>query len=354
MASIRGCTEGGPLSRPVDVEFFHRELASFLPDYIFDAHCHIWLEDAVNFRVPGVSGDVGTTEYLSLMGDVHPGRKTGALFLSFAVPGIPDGRSRMNEFVGQETAYGPAFRGNFFVKPGDDPEFVRQEVRRLRLHGLKCYHTFAAVTPTWEAEIPDFLPEPLVKVAHEEGWVITLHVVKSRSVADPSNIHWIKQYCRLYPNMRLILAHSARGFQPGHNLEGLAELKGLDNLYFDTSANCEPVAHQAIIRMIGHKKLLYGTDLPVSHMRGRSLAVGDSFLWLYEDSPLWAEAKHTRIDPVLIGLEHLRSVRWACWSEGLGDGAVEDIFWNNAAELLAVQRSDAVLVPDAGVRPGGS
>ena len=58
-----------------------------------------------------------------------------------------------------------------------------------------------------------------------------------RAVADPSNIHWIRHYCTTYPQIKLILAHSARGFQPAHNLEGLTQLADLDNLYFDTSAN---------------------------------------------------------------------------------------------------------------------
>jgi len=331
------------MSRAVDLEFFQRELSGFMPDYVYDAHCHIWLEQEVQFRVPGASGDIGTQDYLALMKDLHPGRKTGALFLSFASPQLPDGRERMNEFIGQQTAFGPAFRGEFFVRPDDDPEWVRQEVRRLGLHGLKCYHTFAPMTPTWEADIPSFLPEPLVKVAHEEGWVITLHMVKSRAVADPSNIHWIRRYCQSYPNMRLILAHSARGFQPAHNLEGLEQLKGLDNLYFDTSANCEPIAHQAIMRTLGHQKLMYGSDLPVSHMRGRSLSAADSFLWLYENTPVWGE-KHLKIEPVLVGLEHLRSLKWACWSERLSDAAVEDIFWNNAAKLLNIAKAHAVTV----------
>lgn len=174
-----------------------------------------------------------------------------------------------------------------------------------------------------------------MRVADAEGWVITLHVVRSRAVADPSNLHWIRRYCERYPNMKLILAHSARGFQPAHNLEGLPRLEGLENLYFDTSANCEPLAHQAIIRIMGYHKLMYGTDLPVSHLRGRSLGAADSFLWLDEDSPAWA-SKHQRIQPVLVGLEHLRSIKWACWSERLNDSAVEDIFWNNAAALFGV------------------
>jgi len=323
------------MSRPEDREFYERELAGFLPSKIFDAHCHLWLEREVSFRVPGLQGDVGADEYLRLMEDLHPGRTLGALFLSFAVPEKLEGRQRMNEFVARETARRPTFRGEFFVTPGDDPEWVRQEVRRLGLHGLKCYHTFASHQPTWEAAIPDFLPEPLVRVADEEGWVITLHLVKSRAVADPSNIHWIRRYCQLYPRMKLILAHSARGFQPAHNLEGLAQLAGLDNLYFDTSANCEPLAHQAILRILGPQRLMYGSDLPVSHLRGRSLSAADSFLWLYADTPVWGE-KHQQIHPVLVGLEHLRSLKWACWSERLGDGAIEGIFWNNAAQLLGV------------------
>jgi glutamate-1-semialdehyde 2,1-aminomutase len=222
------------------------------------------------------------------------------------------------------------------VGPQDDPEWVRSEVRRLGLHGLKCYHVNAPVPRTWDADIPDYLPERLVKVADEEGWVITLHMVKSRAVADPGNIRWIRRYCETYPNMKLILAHSARGFQPAHNLEGLPKLTGLDNLYFDTSANCEPIAHEAIIRIIGHKKLMYGSDFTVSHLRGRSVGAADSFLWLYEESPVWGE-KHTQIKPVLIGLEHLRSLKWACWSARLSDKEVEDIFWNNAAGLFGIR-----------------
>jgi glutamate-1-semialdehyde 2,1-aminomutase len=324
-----------PLCRKVDREFYERELASFVPDRVFDAHSHVWLEEEVYFRIPGHLGSVGYGEYVTMMEDLHPNKRLAGLFLSFGAPNRPEGVARMNQWISEQVGLDRSFRGEFFVCPEDDPEWVRQEVHRLGLHGLKCYHTFARVKPTWEARIPDYLPEPLVKVAHEEGWVITLHIVRSRACADPDNIYWIRHYCEKYPDMRLILAHSARGFQPAHNLEGLTHLTGLDNLYFDTSANCEPIAHQAIIRILGHERLMYGTDLPVSHLRGRSVAAADSFFFAYEDTPVWS-ATHGDIGPVLFGLEHLRSLKWACWSERLDDQAVEDIFWNNAANLLNV------------------
>ncbi|MBM3804856.1 MAG: hypothetical protein FJW26_21415 [Acidimicrobiia bacterium] len=319
--------------RDEDREFYERELASFVPDRIYDAHTHLWHAEHSSWTAnPAIPPTVGLDEYRKLIDDLHPGRRVSALFIPAQFNEL---RAMGNDWIAANVARDPSSRGLYFVTPDDDPEKVRQGVRRLGLHGLKCYHLVSHSKPTWESDIPGFLPEALIKVAHEEGWVITLHMVKSRAAADPSNIHWIRHYCETYPNMKLILAHSARGFQPAHNLEGLPKLRGLDNLYFDTSANCEPMAHQVIIRIIGHKKLLYGSDLPVSHQRGRSLSAGDSFVWLYQSSPVWGE-KHMEVKPVLVGMEHLRSVKWACWSERLSDSAVEDIFWNNAAQLFGV------------------
>ena len=327
----------------VDIDFFQRELQSFLPDRIFDAHTHLWKNDLINWTVPGVSGDCGYAEYQQCMQTIHLGRTTEALFIPFITVENRDQSLVANEWISEQLEHDRNCRGLFFVKPEDDPEWIRENVQRLGLHGLKCYHTMADVTPTWEADIDAFLPDSFMKVADEEGWAITLHIVKSRALGDPANIEWIRRNCQAYPNMKLILAHSGRGFQPAHNLEGLPDLVGLENLYFDTSANCEPIAHQAIIRILGHERLMYGTDLPISHMRGRSLAAADTFIWIYEKTPVWEE-NHSLIEPVLIGLEHLRSLKWACWSEKLTDSQVEDIFYNNAAKLLGV---DAVAPTDS-------
>jgi predicted TIM-barrel fold metal-dependent hydrolase len=322
--------------RDADREFFERELASFVPDRIFDAHCHLLPpEGAAGARLPaGIPTAVGLAEYRALIDCLHPGRPVSGLFIPF--PADRTLRAAGNGWIARNVAQDPSARGLFLVCPEDDPEWVRDQVRAHGLHGLKCYHTLARMeTPTWEAEIPAYLPEPLVRVAHEEGWVITLHMVRSRAVADAGNRYWIRRYCERYPGMKLILAHSARGFQPAHNLEGLPDLAGLDNLYFDTSANCEPLAHETILRFIGHDRLMYGSDFWVSHFRGRSLGAADSFLWLYEDTPVWGE-KHLRVEPALVGMEHLRSLKWACWSARLTDSQVADIFWNNAARLFGL------------------
>lgn len=311
-----------------DREFFQRELADFVPNKVFDAHVHLWRPEQFDGPLPGVPQVISHQNYRQLLDSLHPGRACQALFMGWPY----DCKVRMvNEWVAEETAAEPSCRGLFICRPTDDPEWLRQEVRRLGLHGLKPYHFWASVKPTWEADIPDYLPESHVKVAHEEGWFITLHIVKARALGDPSNVHWIKHYCKKYPNMKMILAHSGRGHQPSHNLEGLPKLKGLDNLYFDCSVVCEPMGHATVIRIMGHERLMYGSDF--LGFRGRSVGVADTFLWLFEQSQVWKE-KHAQIKPVFVGLEGLRALRWACWSEKLSDTQVEDIFWNNAARLF--------------------
>jgi glutamate-1-semialdehyde 2,1-aminomutase len=110
-------------------------------------------------------------------------------------------------------------------------------------------------------------------------------------------------------------------------------LKGLNNVWFDTSAVTEAGAFEAIIETMGHERLLYGTDFHVSHIRGRCVAIGDSFHWFYAHD-MDSEEKHIKLAPVLIGLESIRSLRLACRRLKLSDSQIEDIFYNNARQLF--------------------
>ena len=326
----------------VDLEFFRRELDSFVPDSICDAHMHVWAKSHLppsgydTFRELE-EDDINVAAYRRRMAEMLPGRRViGGLILPGAVGATGDLIEAQNAFTATEVAADPGWRGAMLVSPQMDPEYVRGEVRRLGLSGLKCYHVQSGRVPSWEADIPDYLPEAQVKVAHEEGLCITLHMVKARAVADPANQHWIRQYCETYPDMQLILAHAARGFNPYHTIEGLAALRGLPNLWCDMSAVTDVGACEAVIEILGHDRLLYGTDFPVSHLRGRCVAIGDGFLWLYDDTLDWQTASFQPLQPVFVGLESLRVLKQAAWHCRLGDRQVEDIFRNNAHRLLGL------------------
>lgn len=171
-----------------------------------------------------------------------------------------------------------------------------------------------------------------MQVAHDLGLTITLHIVRPRALADTANQETLRRYSTSFPQATLILAHAARGFNPHHTLAGIHALRDLANLWFDTSAITDSGALEAIIRVCGHRRLLYGSDFPVSHLRGRCVAVGDSFFWLSPENTR-LEASYADVQFTLVGLEALRTLKVATLATGLSDEAVEDVFFANAARL---------------------
>jgi hypothetical protein len=134
-----------------------------------------------------------------------------------------------------------------------------------------------------------------------------------------------------------VMAHL--GFTPqsehalgGYRVQGRGD-DAAEKLLADARAVTEAGAFEAIVETMGHERLLYGSDFYISHLRGRCVAVGDSFHWFYaEDMNL--EERHTTLRPVLVGIEALRSLRLAARRLKLTDRQVEDIFYNNAAQLF--------------------
>ena len=101
---------------------------------------------------------------------------------------------------------------------------------------------------------------------------------------------------------------------------------------------CESGALEAIISTFGHERLLYGSDFPVSHARGKCVSIGDSFLWLHPTNVDLAAsyADGGRVHSTLVGFEALRALKVACDNQGLGPTAVSDIFYGNAARLFGL------------------
>lgn len=326
--------------RDEDVAFFARELDDFVPPKVYDVHAHLYRESFWEGDPPehvrvGPS-DITLETYREQIRWILPGREVHGLHFPF--PTVrPTDTTAPNAWASAQVRKDPLSRGQFLVRPTDDPEWVRQQVRELGLRGLKPFSTFAQHVEPYNAELPDYLPEPLVAVADEERWTITVHLTRPRSAADPSNVHWIRTYCERYPHMNLILDHSARGFNPFHAVEGLQQLTGLRNLWVDTSVNCSPLATMAALRCLGPDRVLYASDFYCSHIRGTNLGVNDTFTWLGEELPIWDGNDWSGpIRPVLVGLENLRAVKAAFWVLKLGDKQIEDYFWNSAAGLLGL------------------
>lgn len=124
--------------REEDREFFERELESFVPDR-----------------------------------EVHG--------LHFPFPAcFPNDPTPCNAWVSEQIKKDPLARGQFYVRPDDDPEWVRSEIKRLGLRGTKPFTGFSGRPDVENAEIPEFCPEWIPRLAHEEGGSITLHQQRAR------------------------------------------------------------------------------------------------------------------------------------------------------------------------------
>ena len=108
-------------------------------------------------------------------------------------------------------------------------------------------------------------------------------------------------------------------------------MAGLPNIYFDTAVLTDYGAIEAIIQTMGHETVLYGSDFPVSHSRGREIAIGDSFVWL--DSNDLPNSPYGPSRAALVGFESLRVHKAVAQHMRLSDSQVEDIFYGNAARL---------------------
>lgn len=317
-----------------------RELGDFLPDRILDAHAHLhraawWASPPPIVATGPAEADLQT--YREQMGRLLPGRELHALHMAYPFANASEATlAAANAWVAAEAARDPLGACLMVVRPGDDPEQVRETGRRLGVRGLKPYHLYAPLERTWDAAIPDYLPEPLMVVAEAEEWAVVLHLVRPRGIADPLNQYWVRRYCEHYPRAPLVLSHCARGFNPYHVLDGLPAVADLPNLWLDTSAVCSATAVLAALQVMGTRRIVYGSDFCVSQMRGTAFAVGDTFLWLDEAHAPAAPAHASGFALPLVGLENLRAVKAAAQLARLSDGEVQDLFWGNAARLLGL------------------
>ena len=333
---------------PTDVELFNRELRSFVPPDAFDAHAHLWRNIDLG-NSPSPLADAGPPEatlavYKERMSMWMPGRSpTGGLF--FAYPTRSLDVVGANRFLADQMKTDLNSRGLMILTPRQDPTDVEQQILNDGFAGFKVYHVFADRTDTMNASSEDFIPEWGWELANQHRLAITLHMVLPRALAEPENQSYIRQHCERYPKAKLILAHAARGFCGRHTTEGIDSLQGLDNVFFDTSAICEPEAFEAILKVFGPTRLLFGSDFCVTEMRSRCVNLADGFLWLESLNPDYSRSRFAQ--PTLLGLESLLALKRACTNQHLNDSDVEEVFCRAARRLLDLPLSGTI--PDVQV-----
>jgi glutamate-1-semialdehyde 2,1-aminomutase len=227
-------------------------------------------------------------------------------------------------------------RGLIVVTPDSDLAKTESYFNHPRIIGFKPYHVFAHRAQTFDATLDEYLPEWAWEMADAHRAVILVHLVRQAALSDPENQRLILKYCQKYPRANLLLAHAGRGFHAPNTIRALPIFKDLHNVYFDSAAICEPDAIMAIVKTLGSRRLLWGSDFPVSQQRGTCVTVGDAFSWICPqriDIDPDAPACHA----TLVGLESLRALLLAAELMELSKRDLENILFKNAMRLLHIQ-----------------
>jgi len=311
-------------------------LARLLPETLFDAHAHLYRQADMNLPADHLFATgpevVDPGVWRERVGEqVGSERLQGALFL--AVPFAPCAKiDAVNEWILKATAEVPHARTFALVAPDMKRAAAEPLLAFGHFAGFKPYHTYSVTKPTFDARPEEFIPEWVWEMADEHGLAITLHLVRGGAMADPDNIAYVRSHCERFGNARLILAHAGRSFHAPNAKAGAAALQGLPNLWFDTSGICEAEPLTALLEAFGPRRLMWGSDFPISGQRGCCVTAGNGFVWL---TPEMVTAEPVcRLLPV--GLENLRAHLTAAEQIGLNADDFKDIFGDNARRLLGL------------------
>lgn len=324
------------------------DLETFIPKRIFDIHAHLFdsrhfVRKNLGAYLQGVT-KLDLQDYQAALSRWLPGRSVEGLF--FGIPNRENRRDEINSWISKEAEGASSNnRALALVSPKDDVASAIRLMEEKRVVGLKPYHLYASEGDTSQARVEDFAPEWMWEVCHRFQGVLMLHLMRDRAIADPENQSAIRQLCLKYPNCRLVLAHVARSFNYRYARKGLSSLVELDNVWVDTSAVTETEAMRAAIEAFGPSRVLFGSDYPISDIRGRCVALHDSFLWAYPRNNVAPDAVMPNSPGTLVGIESLMCIKEACEDTGLRPSDVQGIFRENALRLLA-PHLDASEVPE--------
>lgn len=317
---------------------FLEDLSSFLPEQIFDAHAHVFNTGNYNpplsaflSECPEITGIHLWQQCMESVFGVKPKR---GLFMPYPVAGCDI--EKVNGFLIDQLNSFPESRGLLMVPMTDKmPPGVSMFMNHAQICGFKPYYMFGNEPPVAQGSIRSFVPEWVWETADRENQMIMLHIVKDKALADEDNLQVIKEKCKRYPGMKLVLAHAGRGFHAPNTLKGITSLRGIQNVWFDMSGICETAPILAILQEFGPTRLLWGSDFPISQIIGRCVTVGDGFLWTQTDVVNTGKV-NIPYHPVIVCMESLRALKETADLFGLSKADLQDIFYNNACDLLNI------------------
>ena len=325
---------------------YETQLKSFLPDQLLDCHVHCWPDNIPKAGSPNggslwvykLDKDACKTEDLeNIYGQLFPGKRVLPLVFGKCSVDI----EANNKYVFESTerlGYPRLFRTDYTMSA----DYLAEKVTEGGFLGLKPYLTNCpSYIPDSEIRIYDFLPKEHLEVANRFGWIVMLHIPRSKRLRDEVNLAQIMEIEENYPNLKLIVAHIGRAYSKQDVGDAFTLLKNTKNLVFDFTANVCDDAIRACIEAVGTKRLLFGSDLHVSFMRMYRITDENGFYINVVPRGLFGDISddpHMREtdekDVTIMMYEQLKALKRVATELKLSDTQIEDIMYHNAKRLI--------------------
>jgi hypothetical protein len=327
----------------------YQHLAGFLPDKIFDSHIHSALAE----HVQGMSEDRKASK-LGFFLDVaaafeynhfefaqqarttlFPDQGVEGLFFGFPFPET-DLDANNAYVLGLIHKHGVP--GLYMARPDAGRNELENAVE-AGAAGFKPYPDLVPDKTFAQIRLADYIPEALWEVAHDAKAIVLVHLGRPGRLYDRYDIEDMTAACRRYTGARVIMAHIGRPYIPSMIRDGIPDrYKKLANLWFDICPICESGVLEIAIRELGAGRLLFGSDSPLTYMRGRlGEWNGDrkffsdmDYPWNVERQSREEEARYT-----FFMYEQLLALQRAADSTGLSRAGIQEILYDNAKALVS-------------------
>ena len=328
-----------------DREIYETKLRDFLPDKIMDAHVHLWGADLPDYGssnggatwTHAAADEMSAEHFTSSTKIMFPGKDFSALVFGGCLKELKP----CNDYLYAEaTKLGfPMLMRTSYDMSG---EYIEAECKKYGFIGLKPYLTnIPPYIPTEEIRIYDFLPKEHLEVANRNGWIVMLHIARSKRLRDEVNIAQLMEIEKKYPNVKLIVAHIGRAYSKQDIGDAFDILGKTKNMYFDFTANVCDDAIRACIEAVGTDRFIFGSDLPIAIMRFfRTTDPVTGYYYnnipkgLYPGAELDPHNRETDKPTTLLIYEQILAFKRVAEELKLKDSDIEKVMYTNIKKLV--------------------
>ena len=337
--------------KELDKKVYEEELRDFLPEKIIDIHTHSWLDEFMGVDEEEEKRAVTWTSLVAKDNSIEDLFETYRLMfpdkevtpLIFSFPNLQLDLASGNQYCSHATQSHHCHALLVSV-----PEWSAAEYRSKLLAGNfvggKVYLNYAPRSIAQnDIGIFDFIPHHQLSVLDELGAILMLHIPRAARLKDSDNIREMLEIADKYPHIRVIIAHIGRAYCNEDLGNALELLQAAKSFYYDFSANTNAYVMSELLKAVGAKRVLFGSDLPILRMRMRRICENGHYVnlvppGLYGD--VSGDKNMREVSPeegegmTFFMYEELLAFKQAASQLALTKDDINDVFYGNADRLL--------------------